>query len=575
MPRIEYAYDTFAVTDTSYRDRDLCKEIPGGRYADGIWTCRATWVALRVIRSLWPDIIVEPEVSQWAWDEYHDRIEPSMKMRAIALDPSLEPEGLCGDEVHPALYPYQKSGAFYLSYAECAVLADDMGTGKTAQAITACELSNHYPVLVVCPNSAKWNWAREWGKWSDARRTVQVISGTAAQRRKQIAVEADVYVINYEALRTHTRLAGYGSLTLSAEDKRPKELNAIDFNTVIVDEAHRIVDPHAKQTRAVWGVSANAEHRYALTGTPLVNTPGDLWSILHYISPDEWPGKTKFLDRYCITGFNNYRGRAVLDIQGLNMQNAQELFDLLEPRMLRRPKALVLPWLPPKVYVRRDVEMSPQQRKAYDDFTDLCYANLEGGQALALDPLTTITRQIQMASALGKIDDNGKLRLCAPSSKVDALVEVLEDMDESEPVVVFAQSRQLIELARDRLETEGISNACVWGEQSTWERQSSIDRFQAGQVRAILCTLGAGSEAITLTAASTVIFLQRSWSMVQNRQAEDRVHRPGQEASQVTIVDFVAPDSIDEVIALAIEGKLDMFESVVRDNAILRMIESQ
>jgi SNF2 family DNA or RNA helicase len=136
--------------------------------------------------------------------------------------------------------------------------------------------------------------------------------------------------------------------------------------------------------------------------------------------------------------------------------------------------------------------------------------------------------------------------------------------------VVFAQSRQLLVLAHERLEKEGISHGMVWGEQGGYERQGYIDSFQSGEIRVILCTLGAGSEAITLTAASTVCFLQRSWSMVTNRQAEDRVHRIGQGAASVTIIDMVAPGTVDENILAAIEAKGDMMEEIVRDKESIR-----
>ena len=146
-------------------------------------------------------------------------------------------------------------------------------------------------------------------------------------------------------------------------------------------------------------------------------------------------------------------------------------------------------------------------------------------------------------------------------------------MESSEPLVVFALSRQLLVLAAERLDKEGISYVTVWGNQSSWERQTAIDRFQGGgEVRVILCTLGAGSEAITLTAASTVCFLQRSWSMVTNRQAEDRVHRPGQSASQVTYIDFVAPGTVDEDILVAIEAKEDLFQQIVQDQAAIERL---
>ena len=552
------------ISGTEYRDRDSCHRIPGSRYADGIWHCPATWSAIKVIRTLWPWAVLTQSVLDWVWKEYHERIEPTLAVREYALDPGHEMPVPIG-----GLYPYQTTGAHFLALANGGTLADDMGTGKCLQAICTLEIGSLYPALIVCPNAAKGTWANEFAKWNPSVR-VQVIGGTASQRRKQIDAEADVYVVNYESLRTHTRIAGYGSIALSDEDKRPKELNEIEWECVVADEAHRCVDPNAKQTRALWGVSAEATSRIALTGTPLVNAPDDLWAILHFEAPEEWPSKTKFIDRYCLKEYNAWGGMSVI---GLNPATRQEFFDLISPRFLRRPKALVNPWLPEKVYERLDVEMSPKQRKAYDAFRNDSLAALDGGVAIASDPLTILTRLTQLASATVDVTEQG-VRLCTPSSKVDTLVDLLQDMPSTEPLVVFAQSRQLLVLAHERLEKEGISHGSVWGDQGEFERQGFIDSFQSGEIRVILCTLGAGSEAITLTRASTVCFLQRSWSMVTNRQAENRIHRIGQEAPSVIVIDMVAPGTVDEAIIAAIQAKGDTMEEIVRDKeAVRRMIQ--
>jgi SNF2 family DNA or RNA helicase len=198
-------------------------------------------------------------------------------------------------------------------------------------------------------------------------------------------------------------------------------------------------------------------------------------------------------------------------------------------------------------------------------------AVLDSGTSMALDELTELTRLTQLASACADVNPAGEFRLCLPSSKIQALLELLEDMG-SEQLVVFALSRQLIDLAAIVLEDKGIPCSVVVGGQTDYARQDAIDEFQAGRARVILLTLGAGSEAITLTAASTVCFLQRSWSMVQNRQAEDRVHRIGQEADKVTIVDLIAPGTVEEHIAQAIERKGDMLEEIVRDKESIRLL---
>ncbi len=574
MPIIDIEGKSIVFRETEYRDRDACREIPSSRYkkmagdTKELWRAPLTWRALLMANRIWPDATITNDLREWAWHEYNNHLAPVLAVREMALDPAQSmPVTIEGP------YPYQTTGAHFIALSGGATLADDMGTGKCIQTIAALEQYDLYPALIVCPNQAKTTWANEWEKWTSDI-AVQVIGGTAGQRRKQIASSADVYIINYESLRTHTKLGGYGSIKLTAEESKLKELNEIDWVTIIADEAHRCVDPHSKQTRALWGVADAVVPRplcIALTGTPMVNSPDDLYCLLHFESPDEWPSKTRFIDRYCIKEYNAWGGMSVV---GLNPYTQQEFYDLITPRFLRRPKALVTPWLPEKVRERRDIELSPKQRKAYDSFVKDSIAVLDSGTAIATDPLTILTRLTQLSSATVDVDAAGNVRLCAPSSKVDALIELLEDMADTEQLVVFAQSRQLLVLAHERLEKEGVSHGMVWGDQVPIERQSFIDRFQSGDLRCILCTLGAGSEAITLTAASTVGFMQRSWSMVTNKQAEDRVHRIGQTAASVLLIDLVAPGTVEENILDAIGAKGEMLEEIIRDReTILRMIQ--
>ncbi len=567
MPNAELIAGRIVLSNTEYRDRDRCKQVPGSSYKNMQWSAPVTWTAVKVLRSLWPDVQIGQALSDWCWKEYNERVMHVVQLRADAMNPEL------GAPTHTeGLHPYQQTGALFLTVSHGATLADDMGTGKTVQAIAAIENTELYPCLVVCPATAKENWAREYAKWAP-RRKVVVIRGNATQRRKLIEAEpkADAYIIGYPVLRTHTKLAGYGSLSLTDAEKELKELNYVPWKAVIADEAHRVVDPKAKQTRALWGVSKDARLRVPLTGTPIVNASDDFWSLLHFVAPQEWPSKSKYLDRYCIKDFDLY-GHMV--ITGLKPEAMEEFYTLTDLRYLRRPKELVNPWLPDKVYERRDVEMLPKQKQAYDSFKKRHTALLDSGTAMALDPLTELTRLTQLASACADVNAADEFRLCLPSSKVEALLELLEDMGEQQ-LVVFAVSRQLIDIATSVLEDKGIPCSVVVGGQTDYARQSAIDEFQAGRARVILLTLGAGSEAITLTAASTVCFLQRSWSMVQNRQAEDRVHRIGQEADKVVIIDLVAPNTVEEHIAAAVEAKGDMLEEITRDKeSIKRMLEA-
>jgi SNF2 family DNA or RNA helicase len=497
------------------------------------------------------------------------------------------------DGTNEDLFPHQKAGVKFLTAARRALLADEPGLGKTAQAIRAlAELQKNgedvFPALVVCPNTLKKNWKREFAKWWPGVE-VEVIRGSSTQRRKQFETPAHVYVINWESLRSHSKLASYGSIALArcrecgGQDEKvsenrcevhKRELNNMDFKAVIADEIHRSKDPKSKQTRALWAATGDADIRFALTGTPIANDVLDLWSILHWLSPEEWPSKTRWVDRMVNTMLNAFGGMMVL---GVKPHMEKEFYDAINPRMRRMLKKIVLPWLPDMMFERRDIEMSTKQKKAYDQMRDLMIAELEGGEAItAPSPLTQTIRLLQFASSFAEINvdettGETRVRLAEPSCKVDALMNDIENKDfGDDSVAVCAVSRQLIELLSAEMTKAKIPHGLITGAQTEDERQQAVDDFQSGKIKWILFTAQAGGVGITLTAARRLVMLQRPWSLVDHKQALDRVHRIGSEIhDSVIITDYVTEGTIEERVLQVLETKADNFEQIVRDKTAL------
>jgi SNF2 family DNA or RNA helicase len=561
MPRAELV-STRIVLQTEFRDRDLIRAVPGARFDKDAreWHVPLSWASCLTLRGVFGERLeVGDELQKWAFMELEQRIEPAMEARQLALDINADTAG------DPRLYSYQRTGVRFLVAAGSAVLADEMGTGKTVQAIAALEQLDAYPALIVCPNSVKANWRKEFERWAPHREVV-VCSGGAATKRKALAKEADVYVINWEGLRSHSRLAPYGSISLSAKEKELKELNR-PWGAVVADEAHKAKDPKSQQARALWAIGATARHRFAMTGTPIAQHPGDFWSLLHFVSPEEWPSRSRYIDRYCVTGWNAWGG---LDIVGISPQTAEEFFRIVDPRFVRRLKRDVLPQLPPKIYERRLVTLGAKQLKAYRELEKNMVAEVDGGVLMTFNELTLHGRLSQAASAMLSLDGD-QVVLTEPSAKLDALDELREELGEDEPLVVFAASRKLLELAAERLQKKGVAFGMVTGAVSESERQAAVEAFQAGRLQVILLTAGAGSEGLTLTRAKTLVFLQRSYSLVENKQAEDRIHRPGAEQhDSLLIVDLVAEDTIEERVADVLENKDGMSREITRDEMLGR-----
>lgn len=593
-------------TDMPLRDKENIQRLPGARYAldEHRYEAPLSWATCRSLRGLFGDELdIGQDVIDWARDERVTRIDPAMRMRAAT---NIDGEnGKVYDIVRAwrdlpgyKLYRFQEAGAAFLVHARQALLADLMGTGKTAQTIRAVRAlyemgENPFPMICVVPNNMIRTWDREIREMWWPGLSVGVVKGSALQRRKILAEKHHVYIMNYDGLRSHTRLTGYGDIRLkrcvvcdstlpdirenqqSRCENCKKELNKITWKTIIVDEAHKMQNPKSKQTRALWSLhTEGTDFVFCLTGTPIGDVPTQLWPGLHLISKKEWPSKGRYVDRYCATALS-YAG---LTVTGLRADTREEFYDIVYPRMRRMPKEVVLPDLPKKTYIERFVEMSTKQAKAYKQMIDLEMAMLDDGSIIvAQNPLVRLTRLTQFSSAYAELQQNeqtGELNvvLTDPSNKVDEMIEILAEMGD-EPAVVFAKSRQLIEIARQRLMKEGISFSMIVGGQSPDEREAEKMRFQEGLKRVCLCTYGAGGIGITLTRAGTMIRLERSWSMVEHTQAEDRVHRIGSEIhDKIMIVDIISSGTVEERQLSVLAGKDDRLQEVVQDEKMLRYV---
>ncbi len=535
--------------EAGYREREMMKTIPGVQWLSRsqTWKLPLSWASLAAMRGTFgPDFEMDEEVIAWAWTERNTRVDTARAARTATSS---------------GAYGFQDVGVRFLRAAGSALLADEMGLGKTRQAILAADL----PCLVVCPNSMKYAWQDEWAKWRPEC-SVAVVDGTPAAKKKAVESGANVVITNWESLRSYSRLAPYGSIRLTDKQREPGPLNR-EWSTVIADEAHRAKDPASQQTRALWAVGATSARRIALTGTPVANSPLDLWSIMHFVSPTEWPSRTAFIDRYCVSSINFWGG---LDVYALKPHMRTELDSFFEPRFLRRQKSEVLTQLPAKTYSTRLVQMATAQYKAYETLRKDMIAQLDDGSLLAaFDPLVQTMRLLQIASACPVLDEAGGVTaLKAPSNKLEALKDILVERDGA-PTLVFAASRKLIELCSREVD---VDHVLITGAQTPAERAESVARFQGGGVPLALVTLGAGGEGITLTAADTAVFLQRSWSLVQNLQAEDRIHRIGQDAEAVSIIDVVSAGSIEARVMEAFAGKEATLQDVVKDKATLRKL---
>lgn len=561
--------------ESEFRDKENIKDnIPGAKWDKEAreWHVPLSWAALKQLRGVFGDRLeVSDRLNELAWQVYNDRILPCLELRDAA-------DADIGDAAFSKngfeLTPLQRAASKFMAVAWNAFELDPMGSGKTPISIAALKLlgPERLPVLVVCGAPAKPHWRDEFAEWFPQLRVV-VIDGSMKKRREQFETEADVYVINWELLAKHSRLSGYGNIALSDSEKEDKELQRLPIGTLIVDEVHRAKDPKAKQTRALYKVADRVFEQgspiWALTGSLIANTPEDLWSPGRIINKDEYPSKPAFVDRYGLLSWSDYGS---LKVVGLKGETRDELYSFLDPRMIRRPKEVILPELRGKLPpMTRVVELPRGQRKAYDKLREQMLVELDNGVLVATNPMAKMQRLRQLAGATGDIDDENNVILKMPSAKVTAVLEDLEEMRD-ESVAIYAESRLLIELLHVELQKAGYDSEMFTGATKA-TREESRKKFQAGDLQILLLTYGAGAESINLSRAAVLGRLELSWSSVKNNQALERADRKGptgESEGPVRIIDWVAHDTVDEYVQQAYSDKLEMIEQVMRDEETLR-----
>lgn len=558
------------------------KEIPGRRF-DGD---RKLWclplepqIAERILFAIQPE--ADPSIEEWVRSarqeterelvsplpEDGELLVPWATARAEWQPETVNEEPVKGMKAHQRALVAAICGGN--SDELRAVIADDQGLGKTIQALTAVaehqtkrgaakETSTGYgtgdkPKLIVCPTSAKGVWAREIERWLGDE-PVQIIDGTTkAARHRQLseaATGATWVIVNYEQLRTtkEKRKLRNGGMKQVEAMKEPLFEN-VEWLAVIADEAHRIKNRKAAQTRGLYRIEAPI--MLALTGTPIMNSPDELWSLLHWLFKKEYTSYWRFYEQY-VDYIEGYFGKVITGVR-----NPDALRFELNKRLYRRTKDQVLD-LPEKQRIFVPVELSAKQRKLYSEAEQGLWVEIEqaiakgdksaerlaeaaesGKNIFAIPNAAARTvrlRQILSSPALLGGDDD--------SAKLDAVeTNILDNAHKQH--VVFCEFVETCSLLAERLKRKGLKAEVYTGETEEHHRTRLEDEFQRGQIDVLIGTIGAMRESITLTASNTEHFVERAWVPGWNHQAEDRCHRIGQ-SKTVTIYIYVAQDTVDD-----------------------------
>lgn len=460
-----------------------------------------------------------------------------------AADAELTVLGLGGE-----LRPFQKAGVKYAAEKKRLIIGDQMGLGKTVEALATMQYLDAFPALVICPASLKFNWVKEARHWLPGR-TLQMLGGDSFGR-----ADADITIINYDRLRDYREYLCCREYQAIVGDESQYLKNPTAQRTIIFEEIcngtiyGRNGKKAARREKEV--VGKQIPIRLLLSGTPLMNRPNELISQLQILDRlAEFGGWKSFNRRYCGMFFTRY------GIDNSGATNLVELNDLLRARCyLRRTKEEVLKELPPKI--RTIVPMEISNRREYERAErDLInWLKVTKGQAKA--DAAARAEQLVRISALKQLAAKGKM---------ESIKEWVHDfLDTDEKIVLFGWHKEIVgDLAKE------FTCRQITGDTPLVVRDQAVREFQEeARAKVLSCNILAGGVGLTLTAASDVGFCELGWNPAQMDQAADRCHRIGQ-TDTVNEWWFVAKKTIEVDIQSLIEEK----RSVV--NAATDGIEGQ
>jgi hypothetical protein len=458
------------------------------------------------------------------------------------------PEG-----VQAEMRPYQKEGFDFLCHLTQirlgGILADDMGLGKTLQTLAWLAWlkqrnpKDPKPGLVICPASVLHNWRREAERFTPHLKVLVLESGAARHNLRRQIPQHDLIVTNYALLRRDL-----------------EELQKFAFRALILDEAQFIKNPGAQVTQSV--KQLKAEHRLALTGTPMENRLLDLWSITDFIQPAYLGNQQHFTETYEPGGENAEAAQRIA---------RKRLSAKLRPLLLRRLKKHVAKDLPERIEQRRDCQLGEEQRKLYlaelrrsrdQVMKTVAEKGLNKSKIHVLAALTRL-RQICCHPKLVGSD--------TPSGKTETLFELLDSLGaEGQKVLLFSQFVQMLELLQTECHQRQIATHILTG--ATKDRQEVVTAFQNDPSAAVfLLSLRAAGTGLNLTTASYVVLYDPWWNPAVEAQAIDRSHRIGQTRT-VNAYRLISPGTVEEKIWELQQRKAQTIADVLGEEGFARSL---
>lgn len=438
------------------------------------------------------------------------------------------------------LFPYQRQGVAMLAGQGRALLADDMGVGKTLQAIAAARwlIDNEgvRRVLIVCPASLKSNWSKEIAKFTGLQ--AQLLTGGHHQREACWRQPATFHVAHYEQVMRHQSLF----------------CGEVTPDLLIVDEAQRIKNWNTLVSAKIKSIPSR--FAFVLTGTPLENRLSDLYSLMQLVDPHVLGPLWRFDVDYLVRDERN---------KLVGYRNLTALRRRLAGVMLRRSREIIADQLPERTEVTHEVPMSARQKQMHDGFLSVAYNYAAILQRRKLTPpeeklaMAALVQARMACNAAGLID-----KVTVGSPKLDELARLLEELAVAggRKVVVFSQWERMTRMAEEAAQALGLGTVRLHGSVPVDKRGALIDRFEQDPTCQVFLSTDAGGTGLNLQCADALINLDLPWNPAVLQQRLARIHRLGQKRN-VLIVLLVAASSYEQRVGQILAGKQHLFTQVM------------
>lgn len=508
---------------SSYADRDALKDLGGAWSAKHqAWRFpKSTYVLREIMEHL-------PHLAQS--DAFHQVYDKLFEGRnALSQLKRTSPTQTPTDK----LRPYQRQDVHYLTKIPNAGIFNQPRTGKTPTTIEVIKERKTNTNIIICPASLIYNWKREIEQWHPEA-IVYMYTGTPKNR------EAELW-----CFQSHVTKPAY---LIMSKDTAKRDVQSLTFphDVCVVDEAHYLRNDDTMQTKAVYTIGYQAKHRYALTGTPTVKHPSDVFGILKFLYPHKFTSKWQFIARYFEIEDNGF-GKTIGKPIAHRTAELQDLIDALSTQRLRKD---VMKWLPDKQRHMHVCHMDTKQEKAYRSMLDDFMVKQGDVEIDTQNVLAQLMRLRQICL------DPSLLGLNIRSAKTDALLEAIEDNTYDEPLVIMSMFTSYLKNIKPMIEALGKRVGMIHGEMSNADKEGYARAFQRGEIDVLLCNIISAGTGFTLDRGEVIIFMDKAWNPSDNEQAEDRI-TPTQKdrVHKHFIVSMVCAGTVDERIEQLLERK--------------------